>query len=326
MKNILVSVILVFSFFSITSTYKIFAQEPTPVQNPAPEQPTAIKGTKVNLIKPAGFIESTNFPGFQQNSSGATIIVTELPGPYKEVSESFTAENLKSRGMILQSTEKTTIDGYPGLIIKFSQQAYGQDFGKLGILFGDDQETIFVVASFPVETEKDLLAPLKDSILSAKWDRKKVVDPFADLTFTLDDSSSPLKFAKRVQSTLLYSKDGQFPVAVDAPIFIVGKAVSDLAEEQIADQKAFAESRLNQTVENKNIVVQTNEPITIGALSGYELVASGEDASTNTPVAIYQTILFEGKTYYIFQGVVGAKAKDQFISEFKKMTRNFKQK
>lgn len=331
MKYIIMSISLVFSlgFLAIakptTKNYLISQDAPKVSQDAPKAELTAIRGTKINLIKPEGFVESTNFPGFQQNSTGATIVVTELPGPYKEVASSFTADNLKSRGMVLQNTEKVTIEGYSGLLIKFTQQAYGQNFDKLGILFGDDQETIFIIASFLVEQEKDLLNPLKDSLLSAKWDRKKAVDPFADLDFGITDNES-LKFAKRVQSNLLYTKSGKFPVTVDEPILIIGKSFSDSPDDAPIDAKAFSERRITETVENKNIMVQSGEALTVENLSGYEIVASAEDSATNTPVAIYQAILFEGKNYYIIQGIVGTKTKDQFLAEFKKLARSFKKK
>jgi hypothetical protein len=327
MKYIVLSIALLFSVSLLTTakptTYKTIL---TLNQDNAPKaELVAVRGTKINLAKPEGFVEATNFPGFQQNSTGATLVVTELPGPYKEVSASFTVENLKSRGMLLQTTEKVTIDGYNGLLIKFTQEAYGQNYDKLGVLFGDDQETIFIIASFLVEQEKDLLSPMKNSLLSAKWDRKKSVDPFADLDFGISEGDS-LKFTKRVQSNLLYTKGGKFPVAVEEPILIIGKVVSDSPDNAQIDAKAVSEARIKESVENKNIMIQSGEALTIDNLNGYELVASGEDSATNTPVAIYQVMLFEGKNYYIIQGIVGTKTKDVALVEFKKLARSFKKK
>lgn len=332
MKKMLLSIALIISFVFFTDNglnkSNVFAQSPTPTQaqpEPAPKaEPISVKGTKVNLVKPEGFVESSNFPGFQQNATGASIVVTEFPGAYSDVASGFTEENLKPRGMNLISKEKISIDSYQGFLIKFTQKADGQEYGKLGVIFGDDKESVFIVASFPVDLEKDLSTVLKDSIVSAKWDRKKEVDPFADLSFAVESSGS-LKFAKRLQSTLLYSKDGKFPVDVDTPIFIVGKSISDFPAGTI-DQKAFSESRLNQSAENKNIAVEFGEAVTIDNLTGYEIIATGNDASSNTPIAIYQVILFDDKSYFILQGLVGAKSKDQFVAEFKKMARSFKKK
>lgn len=328
MKKNLLALGLILSFILVTQDRLVtFAsQSPTPVQTEsAPKaEPTSVKGTKINLIKPEGFIESTNFPGFQQNTTGATIVVTEFPGAYTDVASGFTTENLKPRGMNLLSKENISVDSYKGFLVKFTQNANGQEYGKLGIIFGDDKESVFIVASFPIELEKELSTLLKDSLISAKWDRKKEVDPFADLSFNVDASGS-LKFAKRLQSTLLYSKDGKFPVEVDTPIFVVGKSVSDFPT-GTNDFKAFAESRLNQSAENKNITIESGEAITINSLNGYEIVATGNDAASNAPLAIYQVLLFDDKNYFIMQGLVGIKSKDQFLAEFKKMAQSFKKK
>lgn len=329
-KNTLaIGLILSFLFIILTQDSRVtFAsQSPTPAAQ-AESAPKAeligVKGTKINLIKPEGFIESTNFPGFQQNTTGATIVVTEFPGAYTDIASGFTAENLKPRGMNLISKENISVDSYKGFLVKFTQNANGQEYGKVGVIFGDDKESVFIIASFPVELEKELSTVLKDSLIAAKWDRKKEVDPFADLSFNVDASGS-LKFAKRLQSTLLYSKDGKFPVEVDTPIFVVGKSVSDFPT-GTSDYKAFAESRLNQSAENKNIAIESGEAITIDNLNGYEIVANGNDSASNAPLAIYQVLLFDDKNYFIMQGLVGVKSKDQFLVEFKKMARSFKKK
>ncbi len=335
MKQKLFSIGLILSFAlislaQITCPLTTFAsQNPTPPsiaqsENASNPQPIAVKGTKINLIKPEGFTESNNFPGFQQSTTGTTIVVTEFPGAYTDVASGFTPENLKPRGMSLISKEKVSVDSYQGFLIKFTQNANGQEYGKLGVIFGDDKESVFIVASFPIELEKDLSSLLKDSLIKAKWDRKKEVDPFADLSFSVD-GSGPLKFAKRLQSTLLYSQDGKFPVEVETPIFVVGKSVSDFPEGN-TDYKAFAENRLNQSVENRNIMVVSGEAVTIDNINGYEIIANGNDSATNSPVAIYQVLLFDDKNYFIMQGLVGAKSKDQFLVEFKKIARSFKKK
>lgn len=330
-KLLFIGLVLSFILISLTeeTTKNCFAgQNPTqttPATENAPKaQPIAITGTKVNLVKPEGFIESTNFPGFQQNTTGATIVVTEFPGAYTDVASGFTVENLKPRGMNLISKEKVSIDSYEGFLIKFTQNANGQDYGKLAVIFGDAKESIFIIASFPVELEKDLSNVLKDSLINAKWDRKKEVDPFADLSFSVN-GNGPLKFAKRLQANLLYSQEGKFPVEVETPIFVVGKSISEFPT-ATTDYKVFSEGRLNQSAENKNIMILSGEPITIDNLNGYEIVASGNDSATNTPVLIYQVLLFSDKDYFIMQGLAGIKAKDQFLEEFKKIARSFKKK
>lgn len=329
MKHLLsVGLVLSAIFLQTTTSIMVFAkQEPSstqPTTQNAPKTPVAITGTKVSLVKPEGFIESTNFPGFQQNTTGTTIVVTEFPGAYTDIASGFTPETLKPRGMNFISKEQISVDNYKGFLVRFTQNANGQDYGKLGVIFGDDKESVFVIASFPIESEKDLLATLKDSLLNAKWDRKKEVDPFADLSFSVD-GNGPLKFAKRLQSTLLYSQDGKFPVEVETPIFIIGKSVSDFPE-GFSDYKAFSESRLNQTAENKNIAIESGEAIAIDNLKGYEIVASGNDSASNAPVVIYQVLLFDEKNYFVMQGLAGVKAKDKFLPEFKKIARSFKKK
>lgn len=54
-----------------------------------PPQGTLVVGTRVSLAPPVEFIPSAQFPGYQQESTGASIMVTEIPGPFAEVSAGF---------------------------------------------------------------------------------------------------------------------------------------------------------------------------------------------------------------------------------------------
>jgi hypothetical protein len=68
--------------------------------------------------------------------------------------------------------------------------------------------------------------------------------------------------------------------------------------------------------------VISNNDIIIDGLDGSELLADAQDAGSATPLKVYQVILFDGRSYILMQGVVGAKVADEFLPEFKKMARS----
>lgn len=241
---------------------------------------TPVRATRVSLIKPEGFTEAKNFSGFQQDSTGASIVVTELPAPYSQIASGFTAENLKSRRMTLLSQKDITIDGRLGKLLQVTQVAYSTTFVKWIAVFGNETETVTIVASLPQEMEKTLSEPLRNAAVSAKWQKDKVLDPLANLNFAVSGTPS-LKFTHRVQNTLLYTKNGVIPAkSLEDPFLVVGQAISDI---EVTNQKQFSEQRIAQAEQIKNVSIDTSQKININGLSGYEIVARANDVKTNTP-------------------------------------------
>lgn len=284
---------------------------------------TAVKGTKISLIKPEGFTEADNFSGFEQVQTGSSIMVTEMPAAYSKVAPAFSAENLQSRGMTLLSKEELPIDDYPGQLFRVTQVVNSIPFVKWIAIFGDETETILIAATMPQELEDSLSETLKDSVLSAKWHKGLAVNPFADLNFQVD-IIAPLKFTQRIQNTLLYTQDGVIPAkSPEDPLFVVGQAISDIA---VTDEKLFSENRITQTAQVTNLLIESSREISINGLQGYEIIAKANDLQTNTPLVIYQVILFEKQTYYIMQGMVGARLRSVYLDEIQQMARSFRKK
>jgi hypothetical protein len=82
---------------------------------------------------------------------------------------------------------------------------------------------------------------------------------------------------------------------------------------------------LYQTAHTKITAVTTTTPISIDGLDGYEIVADAQDASSGTPLAMYQVMLFDNnRSYILIQGLVGANVRAEYLPEFRSMARSFK--
>ncbi len=284
---------------------------------------TAVQGTKISLIKPDGFTVAVNFSGFQQLDTGASILVTEIPGSYSQITAGFTAENLKTRGMTLLSKEDVTIDGYSGQLLKVTQVANSTTYLKWIAVFGDETEIILITATLPQQLEKSLSQRLQKSVLSAKWQKNRAVDPFADLNFAIENPPS-LKFTQRVINILLYTKDGVIPVKTpEAPFVVVGQSLKKVL---VSNPKQFSETRLTQTVQIRDLSIESGREIRINGLKGYEIVATAKDENTDTPLVVYQVMLFHEQDYYILQGRVGANLREEYLDDFQRMAMSFKKK
>ena len=291
------------------------------IENKLSDQHQDIKGTKVSLIPPKGFIDGVNFLGLQQSESGSSIMVLDIPGPYSETSKAMTKESLLSKGIEVKKIENLTINGLPAVFVTGIQNAYGTIYTKYILAFGTEQETIMLNGVFP-ENLKKIGDEIKKSMLTVFYDEKKKPDPFASIDYSIDVSGTKLKFANSMSNMLSFTVDGQSPTAsTDKTDLITGKSYSQITQE---DKKLFAINRLKQLpIEIEKI--EYVEEITIDGISGYEIFAKAKGEEAGKTETIYQVILFSGKMYYIFLGTTNDKT-DNSIDDIKKAILTFKRK
>jgi len=293
---------------------------------PAADQASApagevVHGTRVRMTRPAGFTVAQQFSGYLNREDGSSIMVTELPAPFAKATAGFDEAGCKSRGMTLESKQNVSVGKYAGLLIALSQAAYGKLYRKWMLSFGDDTQTIVVTASWP-EGAGDLSAAMKSAVLTARLDETAPPPSLNDLTFTMG-STPRLTLARRVQNLLIYTESGQLAGSRRSPFYIVGQSISEIAVE---DPKGFARRRLGQVAGISSIAIEDDRDINVDGLSGRELVAAGVDVKSGGPMSVYQTMLFDKNTYYLFQGLVGKERKAEFLPAFKEATRGFKRK
>jgi hypothetical protein len=302
-------------------------RDESPVKKPSVKtdrqsQYTSFPTAGVQLIQPTGFTPAESFEGFQQPSTQSSVMVVKLPGPFAAVTSGFTANGLKTRGMTLKSKKDVKIDGNKGILLSLIQTAYDIEFAKWIVVFGDDKETKIVTATFPNSRSAKLSAQLKSAVLTAKNDPTPPPALGSNVGFTIA-ASDKVKLTSGIGKMLLYTKDGVIPAKSPAdPLFIVAPSFSQIS---IADKQQFATRRLYQTAHTKITAVTTTTPISIDGLDGYEIVADAQDASSGTPLAMYQVMLFDNnRSYILIQGLVGANVRAEYLPEFRAMARSFK--
>ncbi|WP_192821409.1 hypothetical protein [Rufibacter sp. LB8] len=274
------------------------------------------------MTPPAGFIKATNYPGFQQEATGASIMVTELEGPVQELMTGFTADNLKTRGMVLLNKQTVDHQGAKATLYKVSQQANGLTYIKLMLLFGDAQKSIIINSMFP-EQSKGLENELKTALLTAMYVKDQ--DPQAEeaVKFQVATAGTAFKFSTGLAGTLIFTKDGKTPTASpDQASFIVANS---LGPATVQDQKAFSVNRLMKLPNGSTSVIKETNPVTIGQLPGYEIIADGKDQKGQQEL-VYQVILFDTNgEYYIMVGSASGDF-DTNLTAFKLMANTFSRK
>lgn len=281
-----------------------------------------VPGTKVSLTPPNNFKRSTQFPGYMMQETGSSIMVTEVPGPFREVSKGFNKRSLATKGIKLIDRKNIRLNGQDAILLNVSQSAYGTEFLKWMVVFGDESETVLVVATFPERFEGELSESLKASVLTARWRKNAETDFFEGLTFRVSEKGK-LKISKKMGNNIILTLDGDFPPqSKDDPVVIIGSSMTE--DGNIANKKAYARERLNKTVSIKSIQTLNEEDVLIDGLSGRKILAKARDSDTNTERFVYHTLLYTNDGYYIFQGISGFSKRNEYEAIFGKILKSFK--
>lgn len=306
-------------FCFLIQIYSVFAQNE--IKNEITTKHINVSGTKVSLIPPQGFTKAQNFVGFQQDGSGSTIMVIDIPGPFSEVSKGMTKENFLSKGVEVKNIEEFILNGKKGLFLTGEQNAYGKIFSKFIFVFGTESETIMINGAYPnnlIEIGKEI----KTSILSSFYEENKKINPFDNVDFEIDTNGTNLIFAKSMSNMLTYNTDGLLPTkSKNDTSLIISKAISNVAVE---DKKLYAINRLKKMPFEIVKIENTNE-INIDGVSGFEIVAITKDNKTGLEEKVYQAMLFSDNLYYILLGSTNNDF-EKNINEIKKIVKTFKRK
>ena len=290
------------------------------------ERPKLVKvpGTKVSLAPPAGLKPSEQFPGFGDEETMSSILITELPAPYSLFAAGFTKEALATKGMSLLARKEISLNGRPGILIHVSQEAQGLTFLKWMVVTGNEKETALVTATFLEEMKSRWSSEMERSVLGVQWDVDAKIDPLAGLNFSFNDDPS-LKFAHRITNMVILSKDGAMPEKENNdPIFIMGSSV---AGAMALDVKLLAELRLTQMEQISDPVIKKHSDVTIAGLKGSEIIAEAKwKDSANTPMTVYQLLLLDEKNYFIMQGFAPRKEGEKYLAIFNRIAQSFRKK
>jgi len=278
-----------------------------------------VPGTKCSLIPPSSFVASSTFSGFQDNASGSSIMINEIPAPYQAIVDGFTTDALKTKGMTLISKQTVDLNNNAATFVEVKQPANGITYLKQLLIFGDAKHTVLVNGIYP-EAAKAMAPKIKAALFSTVYDPSQNENPLAAVPFTINVAQSNLKLVKYISGSLLYSADGTIPT--ETPTLIVGNSI---AKVPAIAQKKYAEERLKKLPGGEKSIIKETTEITIANLKGYEIVANGF-AKNDVPELVYQVMLFNDKgDYYIMVGQTKENF-DQQLATFKKVARTFRLK
>ncbi len=288
-------------------------------------QAEPVPGTPVSLDPPQGFEPATNFPGFADRESGASIMVSQFPAPIAEFTKGFTTERLAARQIKVLSRETVQVAGRSATLLKLSQIGDGMEVYKWALLSGDAKSTTLVLGTWlkadgPVQP---LDQPLRRSLLSTTWSARSI-DPFEGLSFRVTPTDR-LKVASSVSGALLLTSSGTIaPDKKGDPLLVIAPSFRTVL---MGDLREFSEKRVAQVVQVTQLRNITGKTLTIDGLKAYELMADGVDATNpKQRIKIYQLLMQtpEKDGYFMAQGFVKMEQSAEFLPILRQVSQSFK--
>lgn len=288
---------------------------------PAFAQAVRVPGTKVSLAPPAGFLAARQYPGFEQESGPASIMVTELPGPAGDMLRAMTGEALATRGLILVTAHDRTISGHPARLLHIRQQTVNGDALKWMLITGDGATTIMIVGTYPAAGSAATGSAIQQSLLTTAWGTSTPVNAFEGLPFHVTPTAR-LKLAHRVSNMLTFTESGTMgsPGSTEA-LYLVGHSIG---YGDLGDLRTFSETRARQTTLTTGVGNFAGRIVQVDGRDAYELEADAVDSRSGLPLRLYQVIIPDETGYFIAQGLSGADRARVMVPEFRAVTASFR--
>ena len=195
-----------------------------------------LKGTRVSVAPPEGFVLAERFAGYMSDETGASIMVTEMQAPFAETIKGFDRNGFRKHGLTLLSRQGAVFGEVKGYIFSVSQEIEGVVILKWMAAFGDERTFYMVTAAFPEDHEAELSEPLKKSVLGARVVATQA-QAEAGLTFRISEMYD-MKIARVMGNNIIMSKGGVSPAKrMETPILVAGASASK--EMVISDRKAL---------------------------------------------------------------------------------------
>jgi hypothetical protein len=279
-----------------------------------------ISGTNLFLIPPPGFEQTAQFKGFQNPADPTSMImVMEIPGPFSEVSQGFSEDMLRSRGMNLTAKSDIQIAGFSGLLVELNQTANGMEFAKHILVFGDESSTLMVNGVF-LKDSIILGQDIGRSIQSIYVDHQIIADPREALGYTVDEAVGGLQFHSVMGNGMLFNRDLKTPTESEDEATLI--IVQSFANVEVGNQELFFLDRFDQ-LEGGFHLLEGEEisRVKIDQLAGYQLRACNDDGEE-----LYLVMLFDEQIgYYLLMGTY-LKGTKKARTDLEAIVRTFRRK
>lgn len=262
----------------------------------------------VGIVPPEGMVESAAFSGFEDTAKGAAILLVEMPPQaFDQVAAGFTDAALATKGIQVESRSSLQLPGdVKSLLITGRQQSGNVSARKWVLLAGAPTATALITVQEVADgslalSDEDVRKTLATLTFRAPLSPEQQM---ANLPFKLDNFAG-FRPVKVIGNTAVILTDGEKDVieGAEQPILVLGAAPGTPRED---DRRQFALRALSSVPAVKDLRIERAEPLRIGNLPGFEILAQGKDATTNMDVKVVQWLRFGHTAHLRMVGIVKA--------------------
>lgn len=275
-------------------------------------------GSRLGMVPPAGMVVSRSFEGFEDIDKNAALLLSTLPAvAYDQIDKTMVPEALQKQGILIDRREPITLDAGRGFLLIGREMHGTAPFDKWLLVVGAADITALVTVQIPdhdpVYSEKalrDAFATLAVRPSVPDAERLSLL-PFTvgDLAgFKIDDvlPGRALMLDNPVTTaTANASAKDTSPAAPNARFLI---AAVPGGPNESEDRANFARVAFGQILGIKDVQIQDAEPLRIGNVSGFQILAKAKDAQSDADVMVVQWLRFGGGGFMQMIGIARAEA------------------
>jgi hypothetical protein len=287
-------------------------------------------GSRLGMVPPAGMAVSHSFEGFEDIDKNAAILLSTLPAvAYDQIDKTLVPEALQKQGILIDHRDPITLDAGKGFLLVGREMHGTAPFDKLLLVIGAADLTALVTVQVPdhdpVYSEKalrDAFATLKVRPSVPDAERLSLL-PFTvgDLAgFKIDDvlpgralmlenpvtASAADDAAKNTSPAAPNASPPNASPAAPNARFLIAAVPGGPNETE--DRANFARVAFGQIGGIKDVQIQDAEPLRIGNVSGFQILAKAKDAQSDADVMVVQWLRFGGGGFMQMIGIARAEA------------------
>lgn len=276
-----------------------------------------IKGTRLSIIPPKDFTESKTIIGLEKGEIAAIQVMDLVGGNFESNTATYSKAEFERKGITVLEFKELTIDGFKA---KFANVKGKNDLELIQIVFGDATFSVMVNAIYPSSLRDELLPDITNSLLKVKYDKKKIVDPFAASHFIVVQNTSKFKFVKASANMFIFSENGIDKESYESePIALITSYPFD----KTMTKETVIESMVNGLLQQRFIKkeIKNTSKKNINDYEAMEIELYLEHNSKDK--LAFMTVLIKDNIVISFSGMAESNFEEN-ISEFKKLTSSIK--
>jgi hypothetical protein len=265
-------------------------------------------GSRIGLEPAKGLSASKRFPGFEDRTSGATVLILDLPAQaLSEAAKQISKDGLKKQGIVEDTRENFSHRSGRGTLVAGHQQG-DRKTRKWILLTSIFDSTTLVVVEVPDDAATSYSDAAVRTMLSSLMMRASVpIDEQLKLLPLRFTELSGMRPVRVIASTGAILTDGPKDTLEpsEQPLLIV--SIGRGGPDEPAARDIFARNLFASTGHFKDVRIIGTDMLRLGGgLQTHQLFAEARDVKTETPIKLVQWVRFGSGAYVRIIGIARA--------------------